>query len=56
MGSVYADIEIINSDDTALANSGYIKENEVRRTNVKAMVDSVAYMMAINEEIRDSLV
>ncbi len=52
MGLVYAEIEIINAGDVEVAHRGYIKESEVRRTHVKAMVDSGAYMLAINEEIK----
>ncbi len=52
MGLIYATIEIINAEDMAVANRGYIKESEIRRTQVKAMVDSGAYMLAINEDIQ----
>ena len=52
MGLVYAEIEIINAEDMAVAHRGYIKESEIRRTKVNAMVDSGAYMLAINEEIK----
>lgn len=52
MGLIFAEIEIINSEDIAVANRGYIKESEIRKTRVKAMVDSGAYMLAINEEIK----
>jgi len=52
MGLVYAAIEIINAGDIEVANRGYIKEIEIRRTNVRAMVDSGAYMLAINEDIK----
>ena len=55
MGLVYADIEIINSDDLALFKRKYIKEDEVKKIKVKALVDSGAYMMAINENIKTQL-
>jgi clan AA aspartic protease len=55
MGLIYAAIEIINAEDRAVANRGYIKESEIRRTNLEAMVGSGAYMLAINEEIKMQL-
>lgn len=55
MGLVYADIEIINTDDEAVFRRGYITEDAVKRINVKALVDSGAYMLAINETIRQQL-
>ena len=52
MGLVYADIELINAEDTAVAERGFIDQSEIRRTKVSAMVESGAYMLAINEEIK----
>ncbi|MBX7182008.1 MAG: hypothetical protein K1X82_07850 [Bacteroidia bacterium] len=52
MGLVYADIELINAEDTAVAERGFIDQSEIRRTKVSAIVDSGAYMLAINEEIK----
>ena len=52
MGLVYAEIELIRSDDLALWRAGYIEENQIRRMRVKALVDSGAYMLTINENIR----
>lgn len=55
MGLVYADIEIIRLDDVALSRAGYLPEAEIRKVKVKAIVDSGAYMMCINEHIRNQL-
>ena len=55
MGLVHADIEITNSIDKGLFNRGLIKESEIRKTNVNALVDSGAYMMCINETIKEQL-
>jgi clan AA aspartic protease len=55
MGLVYADIELINSDDLALLRRGYLAEDEVKRIKVKALVDSGAYMLAINENLKYQL-
>lgn len=55
MGLVYADIEIINSDDEALHRRGFMKEDDIKKIAVTALVDSGAYMLAINETIRTQL-
>jgi hypothetical protein len=55
MGLVYADIELVNSDDMALANAGYKKPGEIRHLIVNMLVDSEAYMLCINDEIRTQL-
>ncbi|MEI6488867.1 MAG: retroviral-like aspartic protease family protein [Bacteroidota bacterium] len=55
MGTVYADIELINADDVALARKHIIGEDEIKRINVKMLVDSGAYMMAINESIQEQM-
>ena len=55
MGSVYADIEIVSAEDLALARKGYIKQDSVKSETVRALVDSGAYMLCINEHIRAQL-
>ena len=55
MGLVYADIEIVSAEDLALARRGYIKEENVKSKKVRALVDSGAYMMCINEHIQVQL-
>jgi clan AA aspartic protease len=55
MGLVYADIELINSDDLALLRRGYLREDEVKKIKVKALVDSGAYMLTINENLKYQL-
>jgi len=55
MGLIYADIELINSDDLALLRRGYIGEDQVKKIIVKALVDSGAYMLAINEHLKYQL-
>jgi clan AA aspartic protease len=55
MGLVYADIELINSEDIALARKSIIGEEEIKRITVNMLVDSGAYMMAINETIQEQL-
>jgi clan AA aspartic protease len=55
MGLVYADIKLTNVDDLALAKRKIIKKEAVRFMEVVAMVDSGAYMMAINETVKAQL-
>lgn len=55
MGTVYGDIELINADDLALVRRNLMDKDEVKRIVVNMLVDSGAYMMAINESIQDQL-
>ena len=55
MGLVYADIELVNSDDVALLNAGIKKPEEVRREVVNMLVDSGAYMLCVNDKLRTQL-
>jgi clan AA aspartic protease len=52
MGLVYADIELINAEDLALAKRHYIGEDEIKRMPVVALVDTGAYMLCLNESIQ----
>lgn len=52
MGLVFAEIELINSDDLVMARRNLIDSDEVKRIKVRMMVDSGAYMMTINENIQ----
>ncbi len=55
MGLVYADIESINTTDVELARRHYIGEDEVKKMKLNMLVDSGAYMMAINDTIQSQL-
>lgn len=55
MGLVYAEIELINGDDIALARRHYIGEEEIKRMHVSALVDTGSYMLCINENIQEQL-
>ena len=55
MGTVYAEIELINADDIALSKKHIIGEDEIKSYKIRMLVDSGAYMMAINETIREQL-
>ena len=55
MGLTYAEIELINAGDKECVRRGYMDIDEVRRIRVNALVDSGAYLMAINENIQEIL-
>ena len=55
MGLIYADVELVNGDDLALARKFIIGEEEIKRMNVKMHVDTGSVMLAINESIQEIL-
>jgi clan AA aspartic protease len=55
MGLVYAEIELISVDDTALFSRGYLAENEIKRVRVNALVDSGSYMLVIPNHVKEQL-
>ncbi len=55
MGLVYADVELINAEDIGLARRNIIADEDVKRMNINILVDSGAYMMAVNDTIQEQL-
>ena len=55
MGLVHADITLTNAGDMEMAKRHIIGEEEIKKMTIKMMVDSGAYMMAINETIQEQL-
>jgi clan AA aspartic protease len=55
MGLTYADIELINADDLALARKSIIGQEEVKRLRSSMLVDSGAQNLCINESIQAQL-
>jgi len=55
MGLVYADIELINAGDLEMVRRNQLDTDEVKRMHVNMLVDSGAFMMAINESIQAQL-
>jgi clan AA aspartic protease len=55
MGLVYADIELFNTGDIEMVNRGYLKSDEIRKATVRALVDSGAYMLCVNEKLAAQL-
>jgi predicted aspartyl protease len=55
MGLVYADVELINAAEKVMAKRHLIGDDEVNSIRLNMLVDSGAYMMAINETICQQL-
>lgn len=55
MGLVYADIELINAEDITLAKRNIISAEDIKSMHVNMLVDTGAFMMAINESIQAQL-
>jgi clan AA aspartic protease len=55
MGLVYADITLTSVEDVMLAKRHIIGNEEIKQVSLSMLVDSGAYMMAINETIQSQL-
>ena len=55
MGAFMEEITLENTVDRTLADHGYIKDTEVRTLKVKAIPDTGAWTLVINEEVREKL-
>lgn len=55
MGQIYAEIELINGMDRALAMKHIIGEEEIKRMCITPLVDTGAMMLCINESIQEVL-
>ena len=55
MSVVYTEITLKNEIDSAFAEKGYIKADEIRQMTVQAVVDTGAWTLVINEDIRQKL-
>lgn len=55
MGYVHAEIELTNEDDVGQNYRGLLPENEIRRVTTRALVDSGAWDLVINEEVQRRL-
>jgi clan AA aspartic protease len=55
MGMVYAEITLINAGELTMVKRHLIDRDEVKQINVRMLVDSGAYMMAINKTIQEQL-
>ncbi|MBL7772735.1 MAG: clan AA aspartic protease [Chitinophagaceae bacterium] len=55
MGLIYANIELINGEDLALARNHYLDANEIKRLQVTMLVDTGSVYLCINETIQEML-
>lgn len=55
MGYVHAEIELTNAGDIEMNYRGLLPENEIRRVTTRALVDSGAWDLVINEEVQRRL-
>src|SRR5215212_3957998 len=55
MGYVYAEIELANEDHVVLHRHGVLLENQIKKITCKALVDSGAWDLVINEEVQKEL-
>ncbi len=55
MGLTYATLEVINATDNGMARRNLMPEADIRRTQVRMLVDSGAYMLCLNEHIQAQL-
>lgn len=52
MGMVHAEIEILNMEDIINAKNNLIDQDEIRRMNIRVLVDTGSYFFCINENIQ----
>ena len=55
MGYVHAEIELTNAGDLEMNYRGLLPENEIRRVTTRALVDSGAWDLVLNEEVQRRL-
>ena len=53
MGQIYADIEIINGGDLEMVHRGHLDPDEIKRMNVRILVDTGSLMLCINEHLQE---
>jgi len=55
MGMIHAEITLLNAVEMGMVKKHLIDIDEVKQINVRMLVDSGSYMMAINEAIQEQL-
>ncbi len=55
MGYVYAEIQLTNEDDLALNRHNFLPESKIKRVTCRALVDTGAWDLVINEELQKQL-
>ena len=55
MGYVHAEIELTNYTDVMYSNDGFLFESEIRRVTTRALVDSGAWDLVLNQYVQNRL-
>lgn len=55
MGLVYADIELLNAGEVYQFRKKEIEESDVKQIKVRSLVDTGAYMLTINDDVKNQL-
>ena len=55
MGYVHAEIELTNYSDLMLNDNGFLAESEIRRVTTRALVDSGAWDLVLNQDVQNRL-
>ena len=55
MGLVHTEITLKNLEDEILVKNGLLKEEDIHQTTVRALVDTGAWTLVINEAVRQKL-
>jgi len=55
MSPIYAELELINAWELEAVRKNLMDETDVKRTKVKAVVNTGAIMLVINEELQEAL-
>ena len=55
MGEIVVEVELQNEDDRAAVRLGFSQESEVRRTQIRAVADTGAMMLALPKDVVDEL-
>lgn len=55
MGLVYAEIDLLNAGEVYLQRTKQLDEKDVRKVRVNSLVDSGAYMLVIDDNIKSQL-
>ena len=55
MGFTHAELQLTNSEDLALVRRGHLTKDEVRSVQITALVDCGAYLLVINDHLKNQL-
>ena len=55
MGLVFAEIELLNAGEAYLFRKKEIEESDIKQIKVRSLVDTGAYMLTINDDVKNQL-